>query len=160
MQEIGILEHIGPHPHVVSMIAKVQNSNNPYSWRLVLELADGSLDQYLLHRDAPLSIGNLCAMMNQVVDAFIFLASKGVVHRDLAARNVLIFEAAGVVKVTDFGLARHTSLMSGPVDEEEESVYVQSHWGRIAIGHAPEMAEGVSLLASDVYMFGYVHLFR
>ena len=36
-----------------------------------------------------------------------FLSRKGFIHRDLAARNILLGEGK-VVKISDFGLMRHS----------------------------------------------------
>jgi serine/threonine protein kinase len=57
-------------------------------------------------------------MFLQIVDAMIFLAFNNVVHGDLGCRNVLVFRfdennpRNNIVKITDFGLGRHSSLYS------------------------------------------------
>ncbi|CAF3572073.1 unnamed protein product [Rotaria sp. Silwood2] len=57
-------------------------------------------------------------MFLQIIDGMSFLAFNNVVHGDLACRNVLVFrfdEANPrniIVKVTDFGLSRHSKLYS------------------------------------------------
>lgn len=37
-----------------------------------------------------------------------YLGQKNIVHRDLAARNILV-ACEDIVKISDFGLARHVS---------------------------------------------------
>ncbi len=44
----------------------------------------------------------------QVLDALAYAHERGVVHRDIKPANILI-GAGGVVKLTDFGIARSTS---------------------------------------------------
>ncbi|CAF1456068.1 unnamed protein product, partial [Rotaria sordida] len=52
----------------------------------------------------------------QIINAMIFLAFNGIVHADLACRNVLVFRfdednpRNNIVKITDFGLSRHSRL--------------------------------------------------
>ncbi|CAF4163764.1 unnamed protein product, partial [Rotaria sordida] len=54
----------------------------------------------------------------KIIEAMICLASNHVVHGDLACRNVLVFRfdenqpERSVVKITDFGLSRHSQLYS------------------------------------------------
>jgi serine/threonine protein kinase len=57
-------------------------------------------------------------MFLQIIDGMIFLAFNNVVHADLACRNVLVFRfdennpRNNIVKITDFGLSRHSTLYS------------------------------------------------
>mmetsp|Transcript_7144 Transcript_7144/g.31564 ORF Transcript_7144/g.31564 Transcript_7144/m.31564 type:complete len:1292 (-) Transcript_7144:1530-5405(-) len=48
---------------------------------------------------------DLWAVFRQIVEALVYLHSKGIVHRDLKPTNIF-FSTAGDIKVGDFGLAR------------------------------------------------------
>lgn len=62
---------------------------------------DGTSDEDLL------TAMDLLCIAWQITRGMSFLSSKGFVHRDLAARNILLGEDR-VVKISDFGLMRHT----------------------------------------------------
>ncbi|CAF3848769.1 unnamed protein product, partial [Rotaria sordida] len=65
----------------------------------------------------PLSIEQLYPN-RKIIEAMICLVSNHIVHGDLACRNVLIFRfdenepEKNIVKITDFGLSRHSQLYS------------------------------------------------
>ena len=60
----------------------------------------------------------LWKIFEQICDAMICLADNGIVHGDLACRNVLVFQSdstepkKNLVKLTDFGLTRESTLYS------------------------------------------------
>eukprot|EP00045_Choanoeca_perplexa_P015531 m.196465 g.196465 ORF g.196465 m.196465 type:complete len:1130 (-) comp17013_c0_seq2:57-3446(-) len=76
---------------------------------LVLELAPlGNLRDVLRTPSVNVSEHDQTTIAMQVAKALHFLALYHVVHRDVAARNVLVFgRQPWVVKLGDFGLARH-----------------------------------------------------
>jgi serine/threonine protein kinase len=80
----------------------------------------------------------------EIADALAYAHEQGVVHRDVKPSNIL-FDRAGAVWITDFGLARH---------EDQEAV---TRTGDI-IGTlrymAPEQCNGVGNSRSDVYSLG------
>ncbi|CAF1327499.1 unnamed protein product [Didymodactylos carnosus] len=75
---------------------------------------EGSLYEVLQH--IGLNENILQAMFLQITDAMIFLAHNGIIHGDLACRNVLVFRLdkqephKNIVKLTDFGISRHSKL--------------------------------------------------
>ena len=75
-----------------------------------------------------------------------YLENKKILHRDLAARNLLVkpTEKSYKVKVSDFGLARHTE---GAYKSSKSNVPIR--WT------APEIFEGKpATTKSDVWSFG------
>ena len=71
---------------------------------MILELVEGeSLNDVL--RRGPVDAGAAAGFMVQVLSALASAHERGVVHRDIKPANILI-AAGGVVKLTDFGIAR------------------------------------------------------
>lgn len=74
---------------------------------MILELVHGfSLEERL--RSGPLPISEALHYVDQVLSALAFAHACGVVHRDIKPANILI-AAEGIVKLTDFGIARAAS---------------------------------------------------
>jgi hypothetical protein len=71
---------------------------------MVMEYVDGT-DLAARLRSGPLPPAEALAVVRQVCDALEFAHAHGVVHRDIKPGNILL-DAAGRVKVTDFGIAQ------------------------------------------------------
>ncbi|CAF4520110.1 unnamed protein product, partial [Didymodactylos carnosus] len=109
------------HPSIVRTFGLVHSGANDddedtqNSVTLLQELApEGSLYEVL--QQIGLNENILQAMFLQITDAMIFLAHNRIVHGDLACRNVLVFRLdkhephKNIVKLTDFGISRHSKL--------------------------------------------------
>jgi eukaryotic-like serine/threonine-protein kinase len=71
---------------------------------MLLELVEGvSLEQML--RDGPIDVCTSAGYIIQVLEALACAHDRGVIHRDIKPANILI-ASGGVVKLTDFGIAR------------------------------------------------------
>jgi len=71
---------------------------------MILELVEGvSLEEMLLR--GPVEVSEAVHYITQVLAALAFAHGRGVIHRDIKPANILI-AAGGVVKLTDFGIAR------------------------------------------------------
>ncbi|XP_071812738.1 vascular endothelial growth factor receptor 1-like isoform X2 [Apostichopus japonicus] len=96
--------------------------------------------------ELPLREEDLICYAFQTARGMDFLSSKQVIHRDLAARNVLLTDS-NVVKICDFGLARH--LYQNPD-------YIASGKGRFPVKWmAPEsIFDKVYTTQTDIWSFG------
>jgi eukaryotic-like serine/threonine-protein kinase len=137
------------HPGVASVYdyGEVQAANGRPTAYLVMELVEGEPLSALLHRERRLSADQTLDILSQAADALAAAHAHGVVHRDVKPGNLLV-RNDGVVKVTDFGIARAmdaapltaTGIMMGT------AYYV-----------SPEQASGKTVTpASDVYSLGVV----
>jgi hypothetical protein len=73
---------------------------------MILELVEGvSLEERL--RAGPIDVPSAVGYITQVLSALAFAHDRGVIHRDIKPANILI-GGEGVVKLTDFGIARST----------------------------------------------------
>jgi len=114
---------------------------------LVMELVDGEPLSTLLHREAPLPPDRALDIVGQAALALQAAHDAGVVHRDVKPGNLLI-RPDGVVKVTDFGIAR--AIDAAPVTQTGMVVGTAAYL-------SPEQAAGRPLTpASDIYGLGVV----
>jgi eukaryotic-like serine/threonine-protein kinase len=74
---------------------------------MILELVEGvSLEETI--RLGPMEVAQAVGYSVQVLSALAFAHERGVIHRDIKPANILI-STAGVVKLTDFGIARSSA---------------------------------------------------
>ncbi|NBO91351.1 MAG: serine/threonine protein kinase [Planctomycetia bacterium] len=105
------------HPHIVTAFDANEAAGRYY---LVLEFVDGpNLDQ-LVRRQGPLTPGLACDYIRQAASGLQYAHQRGMVHRDIKPANILVQRrgqdgdsSPGLVKVSDFGLAR----LAAPSDD-------------------------------------------
>ncbi|HEX7271063.1 MAG TPA: serine/threonine-protein kinase [Casimicrobiaceae bacterium] len=90
------------HPNIVSVYEYGEDDANAF---IAMEYVDGTGLREYLNRKATFDLGQIVAIVSQVLEALDFAHEHGVVHRDIKPAN-LILTAAGAVKVADFGIAR------------------------------------------------------
>lgn len=100
-EEEAILEKTGDIPGVVRKTDFFQEKGNYY---LVLQyLEGGSLKEYLKkHHSVPAETA--ARMLQPVMEALVFLHSRGILHGDVSPDN-LLFDGNGSLKLIDFGAA-------------------------------------------------------
>ncbi|WP_460467841.1 Stk1 family PASTA domain-containing Ser/Thr kinase [Calidifontibacter terrae] len=131
------------HPNVVAVTD--QGSDAHYAF-LAMELVNGHTLRQVIRARAPMPAEDALSLMDPILEGLAAAHRAGLVHRDVKPENVLIRDD-GVVKVTDFGLARAvtTSTLTGDSD--------------ILLGTAsylsPEQVEfGTADARTDVYAAG------
>lgn len=74
----------------------------------VMEFADDTLDSYISKNNGTMGVKERVNLVRQILKAFIYINSKGVLHRDISTNNILIkkYEGLNVIKVSDFGLVK------------------------------------------------------
>lgn len=105
-EEISILQVVGQHRHLVSLVDVDETLVG--SIRLVLELCEGGelYDRIQQKKHYPESEAKLCC--RQLLDACAYIHSKGIMHRDLKPENILLTSRVSNtdLKISDFGLAK------------------------------------------------------
>jgi tRNA A-37 threonylcarbamoyl transferase component Bud32 len=132
------------HPNVVTVYDVGQDDDLHY---IVMEYVEGTDLKTLVRREGRLSVGRAVDITAQIAAGVGHAHKAGIIHCDVKPQNVLV-TPGGVVKVTDFGIARALS-ESGLTDSEMV-------WGS-PLYFSPEQAAGERPLpASDVYSIGVV----
>ena len=72
---------------------------------LVMEFVEGTPVDILLTERGALPVSDAISVAQCLLEALVYAHGKGIVHRDIKPAN-LIKEKSGVVKVTDFGIAK------------------------------------------------------
>jgi tRNA A-37 threonylcarbamoyl transferase component Bud32 len=90
------------HPNIVAIHDVGEDDGRPF---LVMELVEGeSLDQRL-RAQGPFPTEQVVSIGKEIAQALDYAHRQGVVHRDIKPANILL-RRDGLVKVTDFGIAR------------------------------------------------------
>jgi len=90
------------HPNIVT-IFETEEENGRYF--IVMEYLEGDNLRQKMDREGALSPEEAVHIAAQVLDGLAHAHSKGVIHRDIKPENVHILPT-GLVKITDFGIAR------------------------------------------------------
>ena len=90
------------HENVVNIYA-VEEQPIPF---LVMEFIEGETLQQMLDRTGPLELPDFLKLAASICSGLEAAHKNGVIHRDIKPANILIEQATGRVKITDFGLAR------------------------------------------------------
>jgi len=114
---------------------------------IVMEYIDGVTLKELIQRKAPFRNDETLGVAIQIASALAEAHSNGVIHRDIKPQNILV-TSHGVVKVTDFGIAKASGTSTMTTDSNTMgSVHYFS----------PEQARGVYVdNKSDIYSLGIV----
>jgi serine/threonine-protein kinase len=114
---------------------------------IVMEYVDGRSLREILNEQGPISAKQAGEIGAEIASALAFAHAKGVVHRDVKPGNVLI-TSTGIVKVTDFGIAR-----AGTSEQLTQAGNVMG----TATYFSPEQAQGLPVDGrSDLYSLGVV----
>ncbi|HSY49887.1 MAG TPA: FHA domain-containing serine/threonine-protein kinase [Thermoanaerobaculia bacterium] len=101
VKEAHILEKLR-HRYITRFYEFINNMDHAV---LVMELVEGTPVDVLLTERGALPIADAIQTAQCLLEALVYAHGKGIVHRDIKPAN-LIRENAGVVKVTDFGIAK------------------------------------------------------
>ena len=133
------------HPGIAAVHDYAETDGDRY---LVMELVEGEPLSELLAREGRLSVERTLDLVAQVALALQAAHDAGVIHRDIKPGNLLV-RPDGIVKVTDFGIARAAEVTS--TRTQTGTVLGTAHY------LSPEAARGEpASAASDIYALGVV----
>ncbi len=133
------------HPNVVSVYDVGRHGKLNY---IVMECIEGITLKEYMTKKGNLSINEAVDFTMQIASALEHAHAKGIIHRDIKPHNIIITNE-GVLKVTDFGLARAVS----------KATTVAGSGSAIGSVHyvSPEQARGgFTDERSDIYSLGVV----
>ncbi len=133
------------HPHVMAVYDWGEDDGVAF---MVLELLKGGSLRSYLDTGRRLSPSQAAHVGRQVAAALAYAHGRGIVHRDIKPAN-LLFDAHGIVRVADFGLAR--ALAEASWTEPAGTMVGTARYA------APEQAGGATLDGrADLYSLGVV----
>lgn len=91
------------HPNVVSYYDIIDEINTLY---IVMEYCDGG-DLSSLFIKIPLKYEYVKYYFSQIVNALKFLTEHNIIHRDIKPKNILLTDDKKIIKLCDFGFAKH-----------------------------------------------------
>lgn len=90
-------------PYIIH-VYRYNDSNNEY----IMEYMDDCLANYIINSNPKPTIIERKRIIIQILNAFSYIHSKGLLHRDINPNNILIkkYDQVIVVKISDFGLVK------------------------------------------------------
>ena len=131
------------HPNIVTIYDVGEDLDLSY---LAMEYLEGDSLEAHVSKESLLSIRRSIEVTGQVCDALEYAHQNGIVHRDVKPANIMILKN-GLVKVTDFGIARATASSKTRTGVIKGTPYYMS----------PEQISGMKVDGrSDIFSLGIV----
>lgn len=142
--EASTMAHL-QHPKIVALYDYVEEEDGLF---LIMEFVEGlPLDEYIREKSGPIPSEIAIPMMMQILDAFSYAHSKGIVHRDIKPSNIIISDR-DEIKILDFGIAKLLSEAGNKLTKtgaQMGTVFYMS----------PEQVQGKDIdIRSDIYSLG------
>lgn len=94
------------HPNIVKFLNYVENEHGVF---LIMEYVDGmTLEDFINKKNGLIVEKRAYPYMKEILDAFTYAHSHGIVHRDIKPSNIFL-NNEGHIKVMDFGIAQIVS---------------------------------------------------
>ncbi|MDH7481499.1 MAG: serine/threonine-protein kinase [Armatimonadota bacterium] len=90
------------HPNIVTIYEAGEDQGRHF---IAMEYLEGQSLRNILEIEGQISVDRAIEIISQVCDGLAFAHSKRVIHRDIKPDNIHILPS-GLVKITDFGIAR------------------------------------------------------
>jgi tetratricopeptide (TPR) repeat protein len=130
------------HPNIVA-IHKVGRDERRGLHYLIMEFVEGRTLADIVKEKGVLKVEDALPIMVQACDALATAHEHNIVHRDIKPENLML-DKSGVLKITDFGLAKSLS-----TDQKTTKVMGTPHY------MSPEQFEGKAVDGrSDIYSLG------
>lgn len=131
------------HPNIVPIYDVGQSGTLQY---IIMEYLDGiTLKQYISEKKGAIYWKEATDISMQICSALEHAHSKHIIHRDIKPQNIMI-NKDGVIKVTDFGIARAANNVTTTMEAVGSAHYL-----------SPEQARGgYTDQRSDIYSLGVV----
>ncbi len=142
--EASVLARLS-HPNIVTLYDYIEEPDALY---LVMEYVEGKPLSEIL-KAGPLPLESIRKYFTQILDAFAYAHSKGVIHRDIKPSNIII-TSQGQVKILDFGVAKILS-------SDQSQTRTGMRLGTLMY-MSPEQVKGEKTIdaRSDIYSLGVV----
>jgi serine/threonine protein kinase/Tfp pilus assembly protein PilF len=132
------------HPNIVTIYEVGQDNDRHF---IAMEFLEGQDLQARIAAGGPLPLHEAIEISRQVLSALEFAHSRGVIHRDIKPDNIQLLPN-GIVKLTDFGIAR---IISDPSITADGQVFGTPSY------MSPEQVAGGAIDArTDIFSFGIV----
>ncbi|ELR14612.1 cdk10/11, putative [Acanthamoeba castellanii str. Neff] len=104
LRELAVLMEMD-HPNVVRA-KEIVIGKDPNSFYLVMEFLEHDLKDLMTAMRDPFLQSEIKCLLQQLLEAIAYIHDNWYLHRDLKTSNLLL-SSKGILKVADFGLARH-----------------------------------------------------
>ena len=133
------------HPNIVPLLTFGEDDGLMY---FVMGYVEGEALSARVQREGRLQTGEAVRVLSELAEALGYAHGRGVVHRDIKPENILLEQPNGVVRLTDFGVAKGLATTSALTTEG--AVIGTPHY------MSPEQASGRADVGtrSDIYSMG------
>ena len=140
------------HPNVCTILEVSDDDAQPF---IAMELLEGaSLKSRLL--GTPLTLPAMIDIASQVAGALAAAHAQGIIHRDITPGNIFL-TSGGLVKLLDFGLAKHFPAAGGDAQATDDLTGVGAVAGTVHYMSPEQLAEtGAVDARCDFFSFGAV----